>query len=143
MFRTIRNIETTQEEVRLVGLSATLPNYEDVATFLRVNPEKGLYFFDNTYRPVPLEQTYVGITEKKAMKRFQVMNEIVYEKVLEHAGKNQVPRTTVAFRGSTCFVIYRDVTLLLFDRCSCSFTRARRRARLRAQFVTCVSRRTR
>ncbi|XP_061184302.1 U5 small nuclear ribonucleoprotein 200 kDa helicase-like isoform X1 [Saccostrea echinata] len=88
--RTIRNIETTQEDVRLVGLSATLPNYEDVATFLRVDPAEGLYFFDNSFRPVPLEQQFIGITEKKAVKRFQIMNEIVYEKVLEHAGKNQV-----------------------------------------------------
>ena len=45
--RTIRSIEATQEEVRLVGLSATLPNYEDVATFLRVDPAKGLFYFDN------------------------------------------------------------------------------------------------
>jgi replicative superfamily II helicase len=37
--RTIRNIETTQEDVRLVGLSATLPNYQDVATFLRIKQE--------------------------------------------------------------------------------------------------------
>ncbi|XP_075714713.1 U5 small nuclear ribonucleoprotein 200 kDa helicase [Rhinoderma darwinii] len=88
--RAIRNIEMTQEDVRLVGLSATLPNYEDVATFLRVDPAKGLFFFDNSFRPVPLEQTYVGITEKKAIKRFQIMNEIVYEKIMEHAGKNQV-----------------------------------------------------
>ena len=89
-YRTIRNIETTQEDVRLVGLSATLPNYEDVATFLRVDPAQGLYFFDNSFRPVPLEQQFIGITEKKAVKRFQIMNEIVYEKVMEHAGKNQV-----------------------------------------------------
>ncbi|XP_033367553.1 LOW QUALITY PROTEIN: U5 small nuclear ribonucleoprotein 200 kDa helicase-like, partial [Parus major] len=87
--RAIRNIEMTQEDVRLVGLSATLPNYEDVATFLRVDPAKGLFYFDNSFRPVPLEQTYVGITEKKAIKRFQIMNEIVYEKIMEHAGKNQ------------------------------------------------------
>ena len=70
--RTIRQIEATQEPIRLVGLSATLPNYEDVATFLRVNPAKGLFYFDNSFRPVPLEQTYIGITEKKALKRFQV-----------------------------------------------------------------------
>ncbi|XP_071827411.1 U5 small nuclear ribonucleoprotein 200 kDa helicase-like isoform X1 [Apostichopus japonicus] len=88
--RTIRNIETSQEDVRLVGLSATLPNYQDVATFLRVKPENGLFFFDNSFRPVPLEQQYIGITEKKAIKRFQLMNEIVYEKVMDHAGKNQV-----------------------------------------------------
>lgn len=45
--RAIRNIEMTQEDVRLIGLSATLPNYEDVATFLRVEPAKGLFYFDN------------------------------------------------------------------------------------------------
>ncbi|XP_014676711.1 PREDICTED: U5 small nuclear ribonucleoprotein 200 kDa helicase-like [Priapulus caudatus] len=88
--RTIRNIETTQEEVRLVGLSATLPNYEDVATFLRVDTAKGMFYFDNSYRPVPLEQQYIGVTEKKALKRFQVMNDIVYEKTIEHAGRNQI-----------------------------------------------------
>ncbi|XP_039281589.1 putative U5 small nuclear ribonucleoprotein 200 kDa helicase [Nilaparvata lugens] len=88
--RTIRNIETTQEDVRLVGLSATLPNYQDVATLLRIKPDSGLFYFDNSFRPVALEQQYIGVTEKKALKRFQVMNEIVYEKVMEHAGRNQV-----------------------------------------------------
>merc|ERR1719284_1273979 len=88
--RTIRQIETTQEHIRLVGLSATLPNYEDVGVFLRVNPEKGLFYFGNQYRPVPLEQTYIGVTDKKAIKRFNTMNEVCYEKMMENAGKNQV-----------------------------------------------------
>ncbi|XP_065353810.1 U5 small nuclear ribonucleoprotein 200 kDa helicase [Cloeon dipterum] len=88
--RTIRTIESTQEDVRIVGLSATLPNYQDVATFLRVKPETGLFYFDNSFRPVPLEQQYIGITEKKALKRFQAMNDVVYEKVMDQAGKNQV-----------------------------------------------------
>ncbi|GJQ87042.1 hypothetical protein Trydic_g12622 [Trypoxylus dichotomus] len=88
--RTIRMIESTQEDVRLVGLSATLPNYQDVATFLRVKPDTGLFYFDNSFRPVSLEQQYIGVTEKKAIKRYQVMNEIVYEKTMEHAGRNQV-----------------------------------------------------
>lgn len=88
--RTIRQIETTQEMVRLVGLSATLPNYKDVAAFMRVDPDKGLFFFDSSFRPVPLEQQYIGITEKKALKRFQLMNEIVYEKTVEQVGRNQV-----------------------------------------------------
>lgn len=47
--RTIRNVELTQEDVRLIGLSATLPNYEDVATCLRVDPAKGLFYFDNRF----------------------------------------------------------------------------------------------
>lgn len=88
--RTIRNIEATQEEVRLVGLSATLPNYQDVAAFLRVKPDKGLFYFDNSYRPVALQQQYIGVTEKKAVKRFQIMSMIVYEKIMEKAGRHQV-----------------------------------------------------
>ncbi|TMW65358.1 hypothetical protein Poli38472_008000 [Pythium oligandrum] len=83
--RTIRNVEATQQMVRLVGLSATLPNYEDVAAFLRVDPSKGLFYFDSSYRPVPLQQQYIGVMEKKAIKRFALMNEICYEKVLEQA----------------------------------------------------------
>ena len=33
---------------------------------------------------------FTGITEKKPMKRYATMNEIVYEKTVENAGKNQV-----------------------------------------------------
>lgn len=86
--RTIRQIENNSNElVRIVALSATLPNYEDVAAFLRVNTATGLFYFDNSYRPVPLEQIYVGVTEKKALKRMMLMNEICYEKVMERAEK--------------------------------------------------------
>lgn len=88
--RTIRRMEQTQDYVRLVGLSATLPNYGDVAAFLRVDPKVGLFFFDSSYRPCPLKQQFIGITEKKAIKRLQTMNEVCYEKVMDHAGTNQV-----------------------------------------------------
>lgn len=66
---------------RIVGLSATLPNFQDVAAFLRVKKERGLFFFDNSYRPCPLAQQYIGITVKKPLQRFQLMNEICYNKV--------------------------------------------------------------
>ncbi|XP_027106928.1 DExH-box ATP-dependent RNA helicase DExH12-like [Coffea arabica] len=88
--RTVRQIETTKEHIRLVGLSATLPNYEDVALFLRVDVKKGLFHFDNSYRPVPLAQQYVGISVKKPLQRFQLMNDVCYEKVISVAGKHQV-----------------------------------------------------
>ena len=35
--------------IRIVGLSATLPNYLDVARFLCVNFYEGLFMFDNRY----------------------------------------------------------------------------------------------
>ncbi|KAG7922565.1 hypothetical protein KL905_001786 [Ogataea polymorpha] len=82
--RTLKYTDDNNEEpVRLVGLSATLPNYVDVARFLRVE-EKGLFYFDATYRPCPLAQQFVGITEKKSLKRFQAMNEVCYDKVVEN-----------------------------------------------------------
>ncbi|ODV87149.1 hypothetical protein CANARDRAFT_174242 [[Candida] arabinofermentans NRRL YB-2248] len=86
--RTQRNNDDSNDEpVRLVGLSATLPNYKDVAELLRVNESKGLFYFDASYRPCPLAQQFIGITEKKSLKRFQAMNEICYEKVVENVSK--------------------------------------------------------
>ncbi|EHL03362.1 putative Pre-mRNA-splicing factor brr2 [Glarea lozoyensis 74030] len=86
--RTIRKMEQTGDPVRLVGLSATLPNYRDVASFLRVDPLKGMFHFDGSFRPCPLRQEFVGITEKKAIKQLKTMNDVTYTKVLEHVGKN-------------------------------------------------------
>ena len=74
--RTIRRMEQTSEYVRLVGLSVTLPNYQDVATFFRVDESKGLFYFDASYRPCGLQQQFIGITEKKAIKQYQVTNEV-------------------------------------------------------------------
>lgn len=42
--RTLRQVESTQSMIRIVGLSATLPNYTDVAEFLGVNLYAGLFF---------------------------------------------------------------------------------------------------
>lgn len=58
--RTLRQVESTQSMIRIVGLSATLPNFLDVAEFLRVNPMAGLFYFDSSFRPVPLEQHFLG-----------------------------------------------------------------------------------
>lgn len=106
--RTHRLIKSLQNvHVRLVGLSATLPNYEDVAEFLNVK-SNGLFYFDNSYRPVPLEQEYIGIKEKNGIKRFNLMNDLVYEKVLEYAGQNQV---------RLCFylmIVYNSILKLFF-----------------------------
>ena len=88
--RTIRRMEQLNDPVRIVGLSATLPNYQDVAAFLRVNTASGLLYFESNYRPCPLRQEFIGLTETKAIKRLQLMNEVTYDKVMEHAGKNQI-----------------------------------------------------
>ncbi|KAK3063954.1 Pre-mRNA-splicing helicase BRR2, partial [Teratosphaeriaceae sp. CCFEE 6253] len=87
--RTIRRQEQTGQAVRIVGLSATLPNYRDVATFLRVDSQKGLFHFDGSFRPCPLRQEFIGVTEKKAIKQLRTMNDVCYNKVLEQVGQNK------------------------------------------------------
>ncbi|GJD06328.1 Activating signal cointegrator 1 complex subunit 3 [Galdieria sulphuraria] len=62
--RTLKMVERNQRMIRLVGLSATLPNYEDIAEFLRVNRDQGLYYFDASYRPVPLSLTFIGLSSR-------------------------------------------------------------------------------
>uniref|UniRef100_A0A667ZUV8 Activating signal cointegrator 1 complex subunit 3 n=1 Tax=Myripristis murdjan TaxID=586833 RepID=A0A667ZUV8_9TELE len=84
--RTIRQVESTQSMIRILGLSATLPNYLDVASFLHVNPYIGLFFFDSRFRPVPLGQTFVGIKTTNKVKEFcrAVTNRSVYHQSISH-----------------------------------------------------------
>jgi replicative superfamily II helicase len=107
--RTQRMVESAQTTVRILALSATLPNYKDVAMFLRVNPVRGLFFFGPEFRPVPLKQTFIGITEKNRMKCAYKLNEKAFDVCLDavrrghqvmvfvHARKDTV-RTAQAIR---------------------------------------------
>lgn len=59
--------------IRILGLSATLPNYLDVATFLHVNPCIGLFYFDGRFRPVPLGQTFLGVKSANKVNIFLII----------------------------------------------------------------------
>ena len=67
--------------IRIVGLSATLPNYKDVGAFLGINEDTGLFYFDASYRPVPLEMQFVGVTEKNLFASKVIMDDVCYDKV--------------------------------------------------------------
>lgn len=79
-----RLVENRQRQVRIVGLSATLPNYKDVATFLQ-EPERGLLFFGPEHRPVPLQQTFIGVIlhTRDIHVRETKMNDVCYEVVAD------------------------------------------------------------
>ena len=80
--RTQRQVESTQSLIRVVGLSATLPNYEDVADFLKVEKTAGLFYFDSSFRPVPLEQHFIGVKGKEGRKDYRENLDITaYDKV--------------------------------------------------------------
>ncbi|KAL7282501.1 hypothetical protein ACG7TL_003972 [Trametes sanguinea] len=82
--RTLRQVESTQSVIRIVGLSATLPNYIDVADFLSVNRHTGLFYFDSSFRPVPLEQHFIGVRGKpNSPQSKKNLDRVTYEKVSE------------------------------------------------------------
>jgi replicative superfamily II helicase len=81
--RTLREVEISQRMIRIVGLSATLPNYVDVAMFLRVNPNRGMFFFDDSFRPIPLSQQFLGVKGKKHGAVAAEMNKICFDKLVK------------------------------------------------------------
>lgn len=74
-----------------MGLSATLPNFADVAEFLHVSPEpgKGLFFCDDSFRPVPLTQRFLGVTVGNKARAVEKMYELAFDRSVEEllAGK--------------------------------------------------------
>ncbi|XP_033120994.1 activating signal cointegrator 1 complex subunit 3-like isoform X2 [Anneissia japonica] len=99
--RTLRQVESSQSMIRIIGLSATLPNYLDVARFLNVNPYKGLFYFDGRFRPVPLGTTYIGIKTNNVMQQRQDMDVVCYEKAYEVVKSGQQVMVFVHARNAT------------------------------------------
>lgn len=121
--RTQRQVESTQSLIRIVGLSATLPNYIDVADFLKVNRYTGLFYFDASFRPVPLEQHFIGVKGKPGSKtsRENIEN-ASFEKVREMLLLDHQVMVFVHSRKDTCYtakMIYQkaidDFCVNLFD----------------------------
>ncbi|XP_022375871.1 activating signal cointegrator 1 complex subunit 3 [Enhydra lutris kenyoni] len=99
--RTLRQVESTQSMIRILGLSATLPNYLDVATFLHVNPCIGLFYFDGRFRPVPLGQTFLGVKSSNKVQQLNNMDEVCYESVLKQVKAGHQVMVFVHARNAT------------------------------------------
>ncbi|KAI5180521.1 activating signal cointegrator complex subunit 3 [Nematocida sp. AWRm80] len=76
--------EQSQRRVRMIGISATLPNPIDVSLFLGVSPQN-TFTFSKEYRPVPIQYSVIG-TKKKVdinvlgeyMKRLDTREKMIY-----------------------------------------------------------------
>jgi antiviral helicase SLH1 len=100
--RTQRQVESTQSMIRIVGLSATLPNFVDVAEFLKVNPYAGLFYFDASFRPVPLAQNFIGARGKPGTRTSnENLDKATYEKVKEMLLQNHQVMVFVHSRKDT------------------------------------------
>lgn len=121
--RTERQVESTQSLIRIVGLSATLPNFIDVSDFLKVNRQQGLFYFDGSFRPVPLEQHFIGVKGKPNSKQSREnLDQIAFEKVRDMLQQDHQVMVFVHSRRDTLLtakMLYQKATdefcLDLFD----------------------------
>lgn len=121
--RTERQVESTQSLIRIVGLSATLPNYVDVADFLKVNRYAGLFYFDASFRPVPLEQHFIGVKGKAGSRQSRDnLDTVAFEKVRDMLEQDHQIMVFVHSRRDTLLtakMLYQkateDNTVDLFD----------------------------
>lgn len=120
--RTLRLVESSQSPIRIVGLSATLPNYKDVADFLRVNPARGLFHCDSSFRPVPLTQIFIGVHGDNRNQINEGMNDIAYDKCVKCLEMNKQVMIFVHSRRETSQTAYsiiqhmqNDSTVQLFE----------------------------
>ena len=99
--RTRRQVEAQQKPIRILALSATLPNPADVAEFLGVPLPSGLFVFDASFRPVPLTQRFVGVSEPNPQKRVALMTRLAFEEAAAAARRGQQAMVFVHSRADT------------------------------------------
>lgn len=131
--RTERQVESTQSLIRIVGLSATLPNYIDVADFLKVNRMTGMFYFDGSFRPVPLEQHFIGVKGKAGSKQQRENTDTVtFEKVKELLQQDKQIMVFVHSRKDTVGTARMLYQMALDDNCTDLFFDPTDNAYLRA-----------
>lgn len=117
--RTERQVESTQSLIRIVGLSATLPNYIDVADFLKVNRMAGLFYFDASFRPVPLEQHFIGVKGKAGSKTSRDnIDHTTFEKLKELLKQDKQVMVFVHSRKDTVLTARMLYSMAVDDGCA-------------------------
>jgi ATP-dependent DNA helicase HFM1/MER3 len=96
--KTIRRVLSTKTPMlpaaclRIIGVSATIVNIQDVAKFLDCHPENA-FNFDESFRPVPLTTHVVGFPSRQGGSPFQFdtfLSYKVYDVIKMHANERSV-----------------------------------------------------
>lgn len=58
--KTESNTQFCNKKMRIIALSATLPNIVDIGEWINCSPDS-IHYFDDTYRPIPLTVKTIGI----------------------------------------------------------------------------------
>ncbi|KAG0417222.1 Activating signal cointegrator 1 complex subunit 3, partial [Dictyocoela roeselum] len=104
--RILRIGEIRQEFIRIIGLSATLPNHYDVGNFIRADK---VFRFEDEYRAVPLAVTLIGaeysqfkniVVEKIRQQNMKYERENKGDLYKDESGDNKFHESTLIFVNS-------------------------------------------
>ena len=60
-----------------------------MADFLKVNRHIGLFYFDSGFRPVPLQQTYIGVKSTNRFEQMAQVDDACYDIVVSNVRQGQ------------------------------------------------------
>lgn len=80
--------EIYKKKIRLLGLSATFPNYVDLVKLLHIENKKGLFYFDENFRPCSIDYHILGLKYNKFMNTDEIMYEILKENLISYLNNN-------------------------------------------------------
>ncbi|KMZ97720.1 RNA helicase [Plasmodium vivax North Korean] len=98
--RFLRYSETSQSVRRIMAMSATLPNYNDVRDFLKVEKDM-CFYFNESYRSIQLDKTLYGIHEKNLNKLNIAKNMYAYGEIINALRKDKQCIIFVCSRNDT------------------------------------------
>ena len=96
----IKNPTLPAASLRIIGVSATIVNVKDIATFLDCHPEN-VFNFDDSFRPVPLTTHVLGFPSRQGGSPFQFdsfLSYKVYDTIKAYANDKGV-------RSIFCFLL--------------------------------------
>ena len=84
ILRFLSNFSYYNKDCRIIGLSATLPNYQDLGQFIHVNPFKSIFYFSEKYREISTNYILSGFKSKKTCNsKSDILNQILWIKILK------------------------------------------------------------
>jgi len=110
--KTLRN--RLQKKVRIIGISATLPNAEDVAEFLEVKKQH-LHTFSRAYRPVPIKYSIIGTRKAVDVSAGEYVKRLDAKEKMNYVLKERVESVTKEGHQVIVFVHTRGDTVRVAD----------------------------
>ena len=91
-----KNFIKKKKELRIIALSATIPNFYDISKFLNVNISNGVFYFGPFKRENILNQIIIGIKlENYSLYNINLLNSILIEKTLSLLKSISKPRIII------------------------------------------------